>query len=108
MILILKLISYPNNKISDLKKRSDILSFIGLKNGFSLSFIKKGKSLDSQISKLIDTFPTNPIGAELPISFAKRRGVSSSVPIAAAVTAYARINLNQYLNLTDNVCVYSN
>lgn len=38
---------------------------------------------------------------------AKRRGVPSSVPIAAAITAYARIELSEYLNISGNECIYS-
>jgi len=37
----------------------------------------------------------------------KVRGVSSSVAIAAAITAYAQINMMKFKNIPGNKCLYS-
>jgi len=37
----------------------------------------------------------------------KSRGTFSSIPIATAMTAYARISINKHENIKDNLCVYS-
>lgn len=36
----------------------------------------------------------------------KQRGVTSSIPIAAAITSWALINLLKFLNLNDNKLIY--
>ena len=37
----------------------------------------------------------------------KKRGIPSSVQIAAAISAYARISINKYKNIQNNTCYYS-
>ncbi|PVU98269.1 hypothetical protein BB561_000012 [Smittium simulii] len=46
------------------------------------------------------------VGEKL-IPWNKKRGVRSSIQIAAAVTGYARISINKYKNIKDNDCVYT-
>jgi len=38
----------------------------------------------------------------------KSRGTFSSIPIAAAMSAYARMSINKHKNIDGNLCVYSN
>lgn len=60
--------------------------------------------LDNDLLKLIDEeFRDHVIKGLEP----KMRGVISSVPIAAAVTGYARVALTHFFNMEGNECVYT-
>lgn len=37
----------------------------------------------------------------------RSRGTFSSIPIAAAMTAYARMSINKHKNIVNNLCIYS-
>ena len=66
---------------------------------FSIIFYA-GK-LDPELVRLIDDGDLHDVESII----SKRRGVPSSVSIAAAVTAYARIEISQFFNLPDNKCI---
>lgn len=66
------------------------------------SLVRHKGTLDSNLLKLLDEEIEKKSGLEPKIN-----GVISSVPIAAAVTAYARIALSKFLNIKNNECVYT-
>jgi len=57
-----------------------------------------------------ETLPLRYAAMENDLDFKKLnriRGTFSSVPIAAAMTAYARMSINKYKNIPGNLCIYS-
>jgi hypothetical protein len=69
--------------------------------------VKYNKNIDSEIVKLINDFnSSNPQSKEMP-NVNKIRGVTSSVAIAAAITAYAQISMMKFKNIPNNKCLYS-
>jgi len=71
--------------------------------------VKYNNNIDSEIVKLINDFNSNNPQIKSLAGITKVRGVSSSVPIAAAITAYAQISMIKFKNIPvpDNKCLYS-
>lgn len=66
--------------------------------------VKHSGLIDNSLLKIIDNEDQSQSDSEINT---KKRGVPSSVPIAAAISSYARITLSQYLNIPNNDCVYA-
>lgn len=69
--------------------------------------VKYNKNIDSDIVKLINNFDSNNSKTKEIAGLNKIRGVTSSVAIAAAVTAYAQISMMKFKNIPGNKCLYS-
>lgn len=75
--------------------------------------IKYNNNIDSDIVKLINNFHSNNSFAPRSdninrlAGISKIKGVSSSVPIAAAIIAYAQISMMKFKNIQGNKCLYS-
>jgi hypothetical protein len=79
-----------------------------LDTGYKL--VKCGDKIDERLRKLIkyleeDSLET--IQSKSMKGFNKNRGVPSAVQIAASISAYAKIFINEFKNMKDNECIYS-
>ena len=69
--------------------------------------MKYNNNIDSEIVKFIKEFKSSDSQINSLAGITKVRGVSSSVAIAAAITAYAQINMMKFKNIPGNKCLYS-
>lgn len=67
--------------------------------------IKHSGLIDHSLLKIIDDEDKSKL-SDYGIN-TKKRGVPSSVPLAAAISSYARITLSKYLNIPNNDCIYT-
>lgn len=88
-----------SKKVEEIQKKNNVISVLDFGEH---SLIRSKGELDKEILQLVGEAPKETPGLE-----PKRRGLISSIPIAAAVTAYARIALSPFLNMADNECVYT-
>lgn len=102
-----------NNKVKDfeLKNKTDLVQVFGGK-----SLIRTQGRIEAELEGVISKAPVKEeslydeeddgvdtkVQRDLPTPPRKRLGVKSSVSIAAAITAYARINMSQYKNIKGN------
>ena len=91
----------PTAEAEEQLKKINWIEFINMGN-FSM-IIYTGK-LEPELNKIIDSEGLE--DSKSPEVTAKRRGDTAYVSIAAAVTAYARIELSRYFNLPNNDCIY--
>lgn len=87
------------DEVDAIEKRENVISTL---NFGEHSLIRSKGEIDKELLSLTGEKAKQPLGLE-----PKRRGVISSIPIASAVTAYARIALSPFLNMEDNECVYT-
>ena len=66
--------------------------------------IKYNRRINEKLRKLL-AFDYNTVNEE--IGYIKERGLISSIPIAAAISAYARMSINIYKNMPNNKVIYS-
>ena len=69
--------------------------------------IKYSSKVHESLRKLLKDFEENPNSNTSRASLFRSRGVPSAVQISAAISAYARIAINNYKNIPGNPCVYS-
>nr|QWO71416.1 DNA polymerase [Termitomyces sp. T60a]QWO71419.1 DNA polymerase [Termitomyces sp. T99] len=77
-----------------------------------MCIIKYNKNINPNILKLVKENSSQDLDKEhvkmdYLANIFKERGVSSSIPIAAAITSYALIDLMKYKNIKDNKLIYS-
>lgn len=97
-----KIEEYGKKHDYDLTQEFDKLTLLresarGMEPGILKLLNSKNKSKENKVSNATKSLEQNTI---LPDQ--RKRGVKSSVGIAAAITAYARISLNRFKNLPDN------
>ncbi len=93
----LKIVNKEEAKILMTKK--NIIFYSELENKV---IIRYNNNVNKEIIKSIDIIENS----NSFVDDIKQRGVISSIPIAAAITSWALINLSKYLNMEDNKLIY--
>lgn len=99
-------IKIVSNKNGEFLKKHYNYSFFG-KLDEDHSIIKYSSRVNEKIRKLYKNDETNLNKAYQNIGLSRNIGVVSSVQIAAAISAYARMSINKFKNLPNNPCIYS-
>jgi len=99
-----KTVIVNKDKAEILLKNKNIVFFTELNDKV---IVKYNNNIDSEIVKLMNNFNSNNPQIKSLAGITKIRGVSSSVPIAAAITAYAQISMMKFKNISGNKCLYS-
>jgi hypothetical protein len=88
----------PTAEVEGILKKLNWSEFI---NMGEFSMVRYTGVIDPELKKIIDVADDKLESASFT---AKRRGIPSSVPIAAAVTSYARIAISEHFNNPNNKC----